>query len=406
MSTPPLIDIMSQQKQRHCWTVEDRRLLCVLSVGAILLKFLVLLISLQRLYDNQMADVAAIMNILLAESLKSEGFTTAMTAATLQAQLHCMQRQGSPGSDVWLEIFSRRIPEVRTIYRALRDQIEDCALGLNISLHLKAKDVQFPKHLGLAIVRRGVPVKKIQGVLPSYVSSEDDTDGEIWHSRRQRRHSSGGRDYFSTPRRNHNHQLLTPTSGRSRGSSPKSSHKRRWSQLSGGLPTSLCHHADELGNKIRRHPRLVYRWYSRQSQGINTATEIRAGKFADRSITIPPPTWNVDAVRSHLTPEEVPSPFISFREALLPCFAYAMKADAVDNACIAIVDLAKVRATASAVSSPDFEDGMKPSAVLVNQFGLKLGRNGTYRGNGEWLIYGERSSSSSFQTTDHKSRQG
>ena len=333
-----------------------------------------------------MPDIAAIMNFVLAKDLKAEGFTAAMPTATLHAQLNHIQRQGSTGSNVWLEIFSDlSISEVRTKYRGLRDQIEDSALSLGIPLHLKGEDVRALKPNGQATVKRGRTNRKVEGVLPSYVSSEDDTDGGIRRSQSQRRLSSSGKDSYLTPRRKQKHHLPTPNTSRSRGPSPGSG---RWSKLSGGKATPVWQHVDELGNKTRRFPRLVYRWYSRQSQGLNTGNEIRAGKFIEKNITIPPPSWNVEAVTNHLLPERILSPYISFRESLLSCVFYALKADPDDNATIAVIDLTKVHAAAAA-SSQWADDVMKPCPILVKKFDLKLGQKEDYIGRGEWLIYGE-----------------
>jgi hypothetical protein len=329
------------------------------------------------MYENEMADITAIMNSLLTESLEAEGYVNGMPAATLHAQLHTMQKQGSTGYDVWLEIGSgMSISEVRTKYRDARDKIEDIAVTLGISLRLKAEDIRVPKPSRQYTIKRGRTDRKISGVLPCFISSEDDTEDETRSPRSIRRNSSRGEDSFSTPKRPKMRQLLTPPPSRS------GEQKRHWSEFSKGKVTPVWQCKDELGNKVRRFPRLVYRWYSHCSQGLNTPTSIRAGKFLDPSQVVPPPEWDLEAVTNHLTPGLLPSPYISFRENLVPCLFAAIKADV--DAWITVVDLQKVK------NAPEKwgDDAIGVCAALVNKYNLKLGGRYNYRGTGEWLVYG------------------
>ena len=375
MSSPLLMDLIDERRPRHLWSLEDRQLLCLLSVRIDPLLFNIPLTTSQRTYENDIVDITAVLNSLLSDSLEADGYQKGLPPPTVQAQLQNMQRQGSSGHDVWRKMFLElSILDARRKYRAIREEIEDRAFALGISLRLKVENGQGVKHYARREVKKGRRDEKLKGVLDWVISSsDDDTDDEIMNRQRGRRVS----------RRKTKPRLLTPSSSRSRVSTSRNGSKGPWSDYSGGRATHVWEQVDELGNRTRRFPRLVYRWWSRQHQGVNTPTSIRAGKFLDANQVIPPPDWDEKAVNNHLASGMLPSPYISFRESLLPCLFAAIRAN-VDS-WITVVDLQKVR------HAPEQwgDDAFQVCAGLVKKYNLKLGKRGSYRGTGEWLVYGK-----------------
>ena len=377
------MEITDERKPRHKWSVKDRQLLCILSVRSSHDTRLSIDLS-QKLYENSAQEMTLIINHIFTDDLRAEGFQSGLPVSTIHAQLNDM-RQGSCGYETWRAInIDMSISEARRNYRDLRDSIEDAALALEITLHLRGRGPDHFKPHGYRLGQRDRKIQRIRGVLGELVSS-DDTESDLRSPRKMRRTSYHLKAKPKTPTRPVSQgQLLTPKSITSGGTTPGSGQSKWWTELTGGKHISVNEYVDEFGNKARRFPRLIYRWYSLQSQGVNTPTEIRAGQFLDKSKAIPPPKWDMKTVANHLIPEKRPSPYISFRESLLPCVVYAIWAGCNADATITIVDLQKVKA----VSLQWGYDVAIPCAALIKKFKLKLGKMGKYRGRGEWLVYG------------------
>lgn len=279
-----------------------------------------------------------------------------MPTAIVEAQLSNMIR-GATGHAIWRMMHDLSIPEARKRFVATRNDIEDGALDLGISLRLRAhEDNKLEVHSYGAVKRhRRKPIST--AVLGDHVSS---TDTEEESPRRMKRPNVTGRVPVVTPRKR-----VTP-------------------------PLFLgSQNEDQSDNEYRRYPRFLYRWYNTHSQGINTSSSIRAGRFLDGKENIPPPMWTVAAVSNHLEHREVPSYYISFRDNLRGCLFLAMKADSHSNASITIVDLESFLAGCRQRWGSD--DAAQMCHRLIERFGLEPGRNRSYTGRGEWLLYGKMS---------------
>jgi hypothetical protein len=287
-----------------------------------------------------------------------------LKTTTIQWQLKSMQ-QGSAGYHIWRKIFVNvSLREARKTFRETRDAIEDAALSLGIVLLLRTEANEHFKAHGKRPSRKQRKKEDFEGVLGCYVSSNDGSESELDTPPTRQRKSPSAETSVVTPTRQGRGQLTTPISlqpGTSRSTAPK------------GPP------------KIRSLPRLAFRWYNTRSQGLNTPTELRAGKFLDTSQKIPPPAWEREAVSNHLFPHKIPSPFISFRERCRPCIFRALKAGVDTNACIVVVDLHKLRELS--IQQWGHDKAIKACADLVNHFNLEL--KGRYTGGGEWLVHGK-----------------
>ena len=132
-------------------------------------------------------------------------------------------------------------------------------------------------------------------------------------------------------------------------------------------------------------PRLIYRWYNYESQGLNTVCEIRAGQFIEAD-HIPQPTWSSEALRDHLTKRKVPTPFISFRDSIRDCIRRVARSYKSTDLWVAVVDTKKL--LLDSIELRDSDDPLRSSQELVARRGLRAGRWGKYTGKGEWLVYG------------------
>ncbi|KAF7513819.1 hypothetical protein GJ744_007870 [Endocarpon pusillum] len=346
------MESINEQKPRHKWQVGHRHLLCLFS----------------KLYGNNIDDMTRILNHILANELSAEGFDAGMPTSTVRGQLLNI-KQGASGYDVWQKVvLNPSIAEARKIFREGRDAIEDAALALGIGLHLRTEDVDRKPH-GKRLGKRGRKIEELRGVLGDIISSDDDSGSET---------SPSGQGHG---------QLLTPISLQSGVNTPgvlcETSSARRIVTNDRRVTTT----PRKATTKSQDIPRLVFRWYNDRSQGFNTPTELLAGKFLDQPQEIPPPEWALEAVRNHLVPHKLPSPFISFRESLRPCLFRALKAGVKTNPCIAIVDLHKLK-DLTCQKWGNYE-AIKACPDLIKHFNLTLGKEGTYTGSGEWLVYGK-----------------
>lgn len=344
----------------------------------------------QRIYENGMGDAGKIISHLQARALRLEGFAEGLPISSVETQLHNMMSAGQAGHEEWFTIHVKlTISDVRKQFREVRDEIEDSALTLSIALNLRAQDQKTearPPRL-----KKRVHKFNKRGVL-----SSDESDTSVQRVKKHR-----GQNLPTTPTKKITAQPLTPNSDKSANTSRRIQRKSL-THLIGEEDTPIFRSTTAVGNEDRSSPRLLYRWYSSQSNGLNTANELRAGKFLDLSQNIPLPEWDLKSVSNHLIPETLPSPYISFRTNLLPCLFKAIKEDRDAKACIAVIDVQKVRDTSKRWG----DSALYPCPLLVKQFDLKLGKKQNYRGRGEWLVYGENLHGLSFSFLTNISRQG
>ncbi|KAI9376714.1 hypothetical protein BJX61DRAFT_530713 [Aspergillus egyptiacus] len=125
-------------------------------------------------------------------------------------------------------------------------------------------------------------------------------------------------------------------------------------------------------------PLLLYRWWNADSQGVNSKTMFVAGKFANASMayfgpdTISHAEFNGHFL-SHINPRNTtPSPFIStFKSLLAPIHRSLHK---------------KEGASVSIINSTKLRSEVYSAQAFVQKHGIKIG---TYRGFGEYLIWGD-----------------
>lgn len=340
----------------------------------------------QKLYGNSIQDLTSILNHTLATELRAEGFRSGVPTSTVQWQLQDMQ-QGSSGYDIWRNVIvNASISEARKTFREDRDIIEDAALALGIGLHLRTEEVDRSKPHGRRLGKRARKIEEIRGVLGDLVSSSDDSESDP-HNPGNRRKSSSIETPPGTSTRQGQSRLLTPISRQSGGTTPGSLRKTSSVKKTATTAKHVSRNVGESASRTKGLPKLCFRWYNNQSQGLNTPTELRAGRFLDKSQEIPPPEWDPEAVRNHLVPHKLPSPFISFRESLRPCIFRALKAGVDTNACITAVDLQKLRDIS--VQKWGHDNAVKACPDLIKNFELRLGRRSLYTGGGEWLVHGK-----------------
>jgi hypothetical protein len=92
-------------------------------------------------------------------------------------------------------------------------------------------------------------------------------------------------------------------------------------------------------------PRLLFRCYSDESQGLNTVVLIRAGQFEMSPNPVPPPADPNSArfyhdASTHLTPHEIATPFISISSSLVWAIQMAVHkgSENYKNIAIAVID--------------------------------------------------------------------
>jgi hypothetical protein len=276
-------------------------------------------------------------------------------------------RHGLAGYDIWRKVIvDVSLREARQTFRESRDIIEDSAISLGIVLRLRTEENDRLKPHGKRPSKRQRKKEDLGGVLGRWISSNDGSESELDSPASRKRKSASIETPVVTPTRQGRGQLTTPTSLQ---------------------PDVTKRTAPQSPPKIRSLPRLVFRWYNTMSQGLNTPTELRAGRFLDKSQKIPTPAWEREAVKSHLIPLKSPSPFISFRESCRPCIFRALKAGVDTNARITVVDLHKLRELSNQQWGND--EAIKDCADLIRNFDLKLGKRGQYTGGEEWLVHGK-----------------
>ncbi|KAL5338405.1 hypothetical protein BJX70DRAFT_398735 [Aspergillus crustosus] len=124
-------------------------------------------------------------------------------------------------------------------------------------------------------------------------------------------------------------------------------------------------------------PRLLYRWWNADSQGVNATSMFVAGLFVDTSTAFfTPDTIAADEFKarflSHIQIERNASPLIStFKSALAPVHRSLRNQE---GASVSIIDTTKLKS--KVYSAMEF----------VREHGIKVG---TYNGAGEYLVWGK-----------------
>lgn len=180
---------------------------------------------------------------------------------------------------------------------------------------------------------------------------------------------------------------------------PPYSGSKRESRARGRVPresyTEYDHKLKVLDSQGRIMSRIVFRWWNANSQGLNSANQLRAGLYKSANSKIAPPLCGPklqSAFLSHLTPEKRPSPFISTFESFLPALNRALKSER--DAYISIIDLQEVERN-SRERFPNAQEVIWPIKVVIKQYGFNLRNN--YKGH-EWLVHGIIEKSAIIQT--------
>jgi hypothetical protein len=339
---------------------------------------------LQKLYENNVPDITGVFNHLLAEGLEAEGYVNGMPEAVVRAQINNMC-QGSYGHDLWRRIhIDLSVLETRIAYQEVRKVIEDAAFELGITLHLRAGELEESKRYGYRLGKRDTKINQIRNVLGDHYSSGDESErsGTI----RPRRSSQRRKSAPQTPRKRTPSGLpLTPVSMASSSSTPNLSRRNSWSQLTSNEPTSVWQEEIQEGSKIQWMPKLLFRFYYSDNFGLNTPTQLLAGVFLENSDPPPPPPPKNEALRvaakTHLTPEKIPTPFVSFYRSIRPCLYRALVSQR--DAHITIVSTTEI--LQNLANQFPGETGVWRTGDLCRDFDLNLRRG--YNTPKEFLIY-------------------
>ncbi|KAK2767601.1 hypothetical protein FQN54_003759 [Arachnomyces sp. PD_36] len=130
-------------------------------------------------------------------------------------------------------------------------------------------------------------------------------------------------------------------------------------------------------------PLLLYRYWGASSQGFNSTTQFVAGLFCDDPGSIPNIASctkdEVDAMKlSHLTRVKTPSPFISTSETPFRPLHRAFHDQGETSAAVSIIDVSKLDPST-----------LFSARKIIHDGGLKFPRRYKYRGDNEWLSWGE-----------------
>ncbi|KAL2850035.1 hypothetical protein BJX68DRAFT_266830 [Aspergillus pseudodeflectus] len=152
----------------------------------------------------------------------------------------------------------------------------------------------------------------------------------------------------------------------------------------GGKLCFFCWSEEEevprLGVGEETTPRLLYRWWNVNSQGVNRRDLFIAGLFMDPCTPVYPSNSIPDnefrqRFLDHITPTPDPSPFIStFRSALAPVHR-ALRGQ--EGATVSIIDRTKLKPDSKIFSAKEF---VKKNFVRIP--------GSRYDGRGEYLIWG------------------
>ena len=364
-----LLKLDATRGKRHAWGRTDREALCLLF----------------RLYKNSTKDLNAIFNDMFSSELHDEGFTDGLHTSVFVTQWHDM-RLGSNGNDIWVKIHKKLLlKDVRSLYREIRNSIEDSAICLGIELCLRVQDPASEMQHSTKISRKARHLEAIRSVLGDTLSPEPWNDDDNESPRKKRRTKSAG-DMNEA-------RLLEPDELRLVRWAPSVRALMGTDQrpfVSGKAGRMAVASAKALQGYERQVPLIVYRFTNDQSQGFNGSKELRAGRFIDTGTLIPaPPREDVlsEEVSAHLSlANRRSTPFVSVFQDML----YALKRALADppgkvHSRITVIDLQKV---ASALEER-FGKGTE-SVFLVDEIRrrCKLKLDGGYPGKREWLIYG------------------
>jgi hypothetical protein len=278
------------------------------------------------------------------DELVAEGFESGIKANTLVARWNSIKdRDGR--HDLWEKVHLGLTPhEARHRYRHLLDDIEESALDLKIPLTLRVQEhhgvSRHLKRLGPKARR----VKGIRGVLGDAMLAMDGTDSEIEPPAKLRRVRSAGDSPRGAGFRQTDNRFPAPHSAPVGGGTPKVARRLSTASQAAGQVTESRQLNEEPPKRLYKVlPRLLFRYSDDHSSSkgpfFNNCTGFIAGRFVEDPANIPTPPVGaaLKAVAlSHLTPEFVTTPFISFFSSMLPALHRAIRSSS--NPYLTIID--------------------------------------------------------------------
>ena len=294
-------DPIHRRRAQHIWTEEDRHLLCILF----------------RIYSNSPAELSLIFNNIKRNTLEDEGFSEkGMESNAVHTQWHHIRR-GKTSPEVWQYTnLAYTLADARNEFHQVRKIVESVALEAKLELRLAVSERKAAlQYFDCLEGQRSVRPQFSPGVLGGNVSRDSESSNEEAPRPRKKQRSSSPN---SPDRGFHGRKLAqahTSIAANSKIARPQLKQKRSWTNITGGIPTSMIAKQADPHHRVRRHPKLLWRAYWDGSQG-STVQGLRAGLFVDPQTPIPPPPQGVELERmakNHLTPESISTGFISFR---------------------------------------------------------------------------------------------
>ena len=378
-NVPRLVELKSTSLLKHTWDCDDRTVLCCL----------------WKSYSNSPKNFAVIFNHLFRDRLRREGYEDGMLARTLQCQWHDM-KMGGKGNDIWRKIhISLSLHEVRCKYYLIRNRIETSAIECGVELRLRAQDPT-------ATLKHASRAKRWPEKAGKVGSKRDSTssDCEEFHTdcespgKHPRARSVDG-VFRPLPTQPSKMQLSMPRSDPAGASTPSLSRPVSMDQRESGLDISEWERRGRSAGRLRKKPKVLFRFHDSSSQGHNSPTGFRAGLFRDQETSIPPPPEQTEFgiyVLAHLTPLEQSTPLISLFESPLNALFRALKswhtsieADIEPTACVTIIDVSVLEKSLE-VRFPEADETFWAGPTICDRYDLKL-RN-KYRGVGEFIAWG------------------
>jgi hypothetical protein len=321
-------DDIHRSRPRHHWLTQHLEVLCLL----------------YRFYDNSPRAYADIFNKLFQDNLRGEGFKTGLNHQRLVSRWNSL-KDWDGAHDLWRKIsvgLTQR--EARHRYRNLLDDIEEAALELEIPLTLRVQAhhgaLQHSRHLR----QRARRVREIRGVLGERASPAEGTNSEDEPSAKLRRVRSAGDSPRGTGSRNIDDRFPAIRSA----PVGKEIHYKVQHLSTAATPLGQVMQSRPMAEKPSSRPstalpHMLFRFSDDNSSSkgpfFNDCMGFIAGRYVDHEVDIPPPPTGeaLKAVAlSHLTPELIPTPFISFFSTMLPAFNRAIRSSS--NPYLTIID--------------------------------------------------------------------
>ncbi|KAL4918972.1 hypothetical protein BDW62DRAFT_210144 [Aspergillus aurantiobrunneus] len=289
----------------------------------------IFLCCLIKYFEEDHSVFQALFNSRFKEELEKCGFTEGKTARwpRLEARWVSMRKDGDPSwGDVHLSGFD---PEPWLPYIAM---IEETAASINMPIVRKSRD-----SIDSSYFTYRSPPPQLQRELPIPIYDAPglpDSPGELSLC------TAGGKVCF-------------------------------WCHLE-------CLDPETSGSFARAHtPRLLYRWWNVDSQGVNSKGMFVAGLFSDTSGDYFCPDDIAEdefchLFENHIRIKQTPSPFISTFKSLLAPIHRGLRNK--EGASVSLIDAQKLNS--NVYSAYDF----------VRKHKVKIGR--TYNGAGEYLVWG------------------